>query len=59
MQQESTSDIIKVFIVHLAAIGITMSGVEWFLKMVSLGLAIGYGVWKWRIDYLKNKHGKN
>lgn len=50
-------DILKVFGIHIGAVVITLSNVEIALKIISLGVAIGYGVWKWRVDYLKNKKG--
>jgi hypothetical protein len=58
-KHEILSDIAKVFGVHICAITITFSNVEGFLKIASLALAIGYGVWKWRVDYLKNKKDGN
>lgn len=48
-------DISKVFGVHICAIGITFSNIEQPLKDLSICIAIGYGLWKWRIDYLKTK----
>jgi len=56
-KHEVLVDILKVFGVHICAIGITFSNVEGVLKLASLSLAIGYGIWKWRTDYLKNKNG--
>lgn len=50
-------DITKVFGVHFCAISITFSDVEGSLKIASLILAIAYGVWKWRTEYLKHKKG--
>lgn len=34
----------------MGAIGITFTGVEMALKLLSLALAIGYTAWKWRKD---------
>lgn len=49
------TDIAKVFGFHVFAITISLSTVEWTLKIVSLLAAIGYTLWKWRSDYLKDK----
>lgn len=57
-KQEIFIDVLKVFGIHAGAIVITLSNVETLLKIISLGIAIGYGAWKWRADYVKNKKGK-
>lgn len=57
-KHELILDIAKVFGVHICAITITFSNVEGALKIASLTLAIGYGIWKWRVDYVKNKKSK-
>ena len=53
------TDILKVFGVHSIAMMITFSDVEFVLKITSLIIAITYGIWKFRVDYLKNKNGNN
>lgn len=53
--KEITTDIIKVFGAHICAITISFTNVENTLKVISLLIAIFYGAWKWRVDYLKNK----
>lgn len=56
-KNEIAIDVLKVFGVHTGAVIITFSNVEGFFKLLSLGVAIGYGIWKWRVDYIKNKNG--
>lgn len=51
-------DILKVFGAHVFAMIVSFSDVEGTLKIASLLLAIGYGVWKWRTDYVKHKSAK-
>lgn len=34
---------------------VTLSGLNEWLKFLSIMVAIGYGVWKWRTDYVLNK----
>lgn len=54
-RQEIVEDIAKVVGVHLGAVAVSFTNVERSLKLLSLLVAIGYGLWKWRVDYLKNK----
>lgn len=56
--KEIIIDILKVFGIHACAITITFSDVADTLKIISLLLAISYGAWKWRVDYVKNKNEK-
>jgi len=52
-------DLIKVLLINIAGLGITFTGIEIFLKVLTLVLTIGYTIWKWRKDYLKDKAKKN
>lgn len=48
-------DYFDVPLLHFVAISITFTNAESTLKIVSLLLAIGYTIWKWRHEF-KNKH---
>ena len=52
-------DLIKVLLINIAGIGFSFTGVEYALKVLALVLTIGYTIWKWRKDYLKDKAKKN
>jgi len=52
-------DLIKVLLINFAGLGITFTGIEIFLKVLTLVLTISYTIWKWRKDYLKDKAKKN
>ena len=52
-------DVTSVILAHLAAIGVTLTQAEQWLKIVSLLLAIGYGAWKWQHEYKKAKNEKD
>lgn len=54
---DTISSILKVWGVHLFAITITISGVEWILKIVSLLIAIGYTLRRWYL--MEKKDGDN
>lgn len=54
-QKQILIDCGKVMAVHLGAVGVNLSDANEWLKFGSLAIAIGYGIWKWRVDYLKNK----
>lgn len=56
---DTIASILKVWGVHLFAITVTAASFEMGLKYVSLGLAICYTIWKWRVEYLKNKKNGN
>lgn len=45
----------SVILAHLTAIGINLTGVNDWLKCISLLAAIGYTIWKWYTDYKKDK----
>ena len=47
-------DYLDVPLLHFIAISISFTNAESTLKIVSLLLAIGYTVWKWRSEF-KNK----
>ena len=49
-------DVLNVILAHLGAIAITLSDVETALKFISLITAIGYTLWKWRVEWVKNKN---
>lgn len=49
-------DVISILLAHMAAIGISLTNVEWTLKILSLLMAIGYTGWKWIHEYKKTKH---
>lgn len=46
-------DYFDVPVLHCVAIAITFTDIENALKLLSLLLAIGYTVWKWRSEILK------
>ena len=48
-------DVVQVILAHAAAIGVTFLDVEFFLKIMSLSLAISYTAWKWIVEYNKYK----
>ena len=52
-------DLVKVLLINIAGIGFSFTGIEIFLKVLALVLTIGYTIWKWRKDYLKDKAKKN
>jgi len=52
-------DLIKVLLINFAGLGITFTGIEIFLKVLTLVLTISYTLWKWRKDYLKDKARSN
>lgn len=47
-----------VFLVNIGAITINMSNVEFSMKIISFTIGVGYAVWRWVIEYKKNKNGK-
>ena len=48
-------DYIDVPVLHFIALSITFTDVENGLKILSLLLAIGYTLWKWRSEFLKKR----
>ena len=52
-------DVLSVIAAHLIAMGVTLTQAEQWLKIVSLLLAISYGVWKWQHEYRKSKNENN
>lgn len=52
-------DLVKVLLINIAGIGFSFTGVESALKIIALVATIGYTIWKWRKDYLKDKAKKN
>lgn len=52
---DSLVDVIKVLGIHLGAIAISFSDVAEWLKVISLSVATGYTLWKWREEYKKTK----
>ena len=48
-------DYIDVPLLHCIAISITFTDAENALKILSLLLAIGYTLWKWRNEFLKKR----
>ena len=48
-------DVLSVIGAHLLAMGITLTDVELRLKITSLCVAIGYGLWRWIHEYRKSK----
>ena len=57
MTQNTIIDVIKVALLQLIALGIALSDVKEVLSIISICIAIGYGIWKWRQD-IKNKKSK-
>lgn len=62
LHNESMTDTIKVIIANISAITFGFiqldqmrDDIEWWLKIISLLLAIGYTAWKWRKDIKKQK----
>ena len=56
--QDTKFDLVKVLLINIAGLGITFTGIEIFLKVLTLVLTISYTLWKWRKDYLKDKTKK-
>ena len=52
-------DVISVIVAHLVAMGVTLTGVEVGLKILSLAVASGYGIWKWQHEFRKAKNEKD
>lgn len=48
-------DYFDVPLLHFVAISISFTNAESALKIVSLLLAIGYTVWKWRSEFINKK----
>ena len=48
-------DYFDVPLLHFIAISITFTNAESALKIVSLLLAIGYTIWKWRSEFKNRK----
>ncbi len=55
MTQETIIAVAKVAGVSTTAVVISLSTVKDYLSIISLLLAIGYGIYKWRSDIKKNK----
>ena len=53
MSANKIADYFDVPMLHVLAIGITFTDVENVLKIVSLLLAIGYTIFKWRCELKK------
>jgi hypothetical protein len=49
------ADIVTIISVNLGGIMISLSDVELVLRVVSITVAIGYTVWKWRKDLKEKK----
>lgn len=47
---------LEVLFIHVAAVGVTYTDVEQPLKIISLLIAIGYGIWRWKRDYYKKNN---
>lgn len=48
-------DYFDVPLLHFIAIAITFTDIENALKLLSLCLAIGYTLWKWRSEFLNRR----
>jgi len=48
-------DYFDVPLLHCVAIAITFTDIENALKVISLLLAIGYTLWKWRSEFLNRR----
>ena len=48
-------DYFDVPLLHCVAIAITFTDIENALKIISLLIAIGYTVWKWRSEFLNRR----
>jgi hypothetical protein len=48
-------DYFDVPVLHFIAISITFTDAESALKLLSLCLAIGYTLWKWRSEFLNKR----
>lgn len=59
MTEISIIDVIKVVSVQTAALSIALSDVKEILGIISLCIAISYGLWKWRQDVKVKKNNKN
>jgi len=47
-----------VFLTTFLAIGISFANVESALKVASLLIAIGYGLWRWIVEWKKERKNK-
>lgn len=46
----------KVLIVNSSIVAVTsLTDIETILKIVAVLIGIGYGIWKWKVDYKKEK----
>lgn len=52
-------DSLKVMAAAGGATGISLTDAELILKCASWSVAIGYALWKWRADVLKNRKENN
>ena len=49
------TETLNVFLIHFFAIAITLTDVEVLLKIAGLIVALAFGVWQWRVAYLREK----
>ena len=47
--------IVQVVVVHVFAVALTFTSVDSWLKTSGLIVALGFGIWKWRVEYLREK----
>jgi len=52
---QKLKDTFEAAAVNGAAISISLNSVEQWLRLLSIGIAIGYTIWKWRSDVRKRK----
>lgn len=51
-------DVLKVGLLNILSFSISFTNIEAGLKILALTLTISYGVWKWYVEYKKEKNGK-
>lgn len=44
-----------VLAVYFVAVGIDKTSIEWGFKITSIGVVIGYGLWKWRTEIIDRR----
>jgi type IV secretory pathway TrbL component len=47
--------IVQVVIVHVFAVALTFTNLDSWLKTGGLAVALGFGIWKWRVEYKREQ----
>lgn len=59
MSRDFVIDFVKVSLVQVGAIALTMQDTTDFLKLLSVGIALGYTAWKWITDVREYRRKNN